>query len=233
MKMNTVFIILVLIIQAACAEKASSGMNGGKMISTVYYKPVINAEDPERCADGEEIQDVRTPEGDLILTMCASERKRCLMQGTCLIQLGGDELVINYSTRINDEYRFKVVSTAQCPYGYGVRGACLDPFYSVAADLKHFRYGDVIYVNILDGLLLPDGSHHNGYLIVRDAGGMIKGPHRFDLFTGYLHHLDSQNPFAGLGLADPKKRFHYRKVTGAEADSVRAARNFPRFPTAP
>lgn len=221
-------LILSFVFQSACAEEAKTNASG-KMISTIYYKPVILAEDPERCRQGEEIQDVRDPQGDLIMTLCESERKRCLMQGTCLIQLGGDEIVLNYSARVNNEYRFKVVNLTDCPYGFGVRGACLDPFFSVAADLKYFKHGDVIFVEVLKGVELPDGQIHDGYLIVRDTGGMIKGPHRFDLFTGYLNHLNPQNPFRELGLGDPKNRFKYRKVSGAEADAVRLARHFPRF----
>lgn len=230
MKWLKALFISILLLPAACAAESNSSKKSGKMISTIYYKPVINAEDSGRCQKNEAIQDIRTPEGYLLLTMCESERKRCLMQGTCLVKLGGDEIIINYTKKVRNEYRFRLVNLEECPFGFGVRGSCLDPFYSIAADLRYFRLGDVIHVPTLVGVELPDGSRHTGYLIVRDAGGMIKGPHRFDLFTGYLDHLDSENPFKKLGLGDPDNRFQYRRVSGAEAESVRQARNFPKFP---
>ena len=59
---------------------------------------------------------------------------------------------------------------------------CLDPYYSVAADLDIYKLGTVVYVPSFVGVLLPSGVNHDGYFVVRDSGSSIKGYGRFDFF---------------------------------------------------
>lgn len=91
-------------------------------------------------------------------------------------------------------------------------GGCLTAFFSVAADLSQYRVGDIIYLpDINEGnLKVPSGKRHPGFFIVQDTGGAIKGPSRFDFYTGTKSLADSRNIFGGAGqkfkiLQDRKK----------------------------
>jgi 3D (Asp-Asp-Asp) domain-containing protein len=80
--------------------------------------------------------------------------------------------------------------TGKCPYGYGTcfeqldvdehpfgRGAGLRPlipFKSVAVDPRLVPIGEPIYIPEFDGLVLPDGSIHDGCVRADDTGGGIK-----------------------------------------------------------
>ncbi len=80
--------------------------------------------------------------------------------------------------------------TGKCPFGYGTcfeqldvyehpfgRGAGLRPlvpFKSVAVDPRLVPIGEPIYIPEFDGLVLPDGSIHDGCVRADDTGGGIK-----------------------------------------------------------
>lgn len=61
----------------------------------------------------------------------------------------------------------------------GTAGVPLTPLISVAADPEHHPLGSLIYIQHDRATGLKDG-----YAIVQDTGGAIKGPGRIDLFTG-------------------------------------------------
>jgi hypothetical protein len=81
------------------------------------------------------------------------------------------------------------------------RGIALVPLRTLAADIGHIKYkkvdpkwkgngglvppGTHVYIKEYDGLRLPDGTIHDGWLVVNDTGGGIFGAH-FDLFVGTL-----------------------------------------------
>jgi 3D (Asp-Asp-Asp) domain-containing protein len=80
--------------------------------------------------------------------------------------------------------------TGKCPFGYGTcfeqldvdehpfgRGAGLRkliPFKSVAVDPRLVPIGEPIYIPEFDGLVLPDGSIHDGCVRADETGGGIK-----------------------------------------------------------
>lgn len=80
------------------------------------------------------------------------------------------------------------IDTGDCKTAFGASGNCLIPYISVAADPHYHHMGDIIDMPGLRGttIILPDGKKmiHPGYFIVEDTGGGIKGPNRFDIFTG-------------------------------------------------
>ena len=61
----------------------------------------------------------------------------------------------------------------------GTAGAPLTPMISIAADPGHHPLGSLIYIEHDPATGLKDG-----YAIVQDTGGAIKGQGRIDLFTG-------------------------------------------------
>ncbi len=68
-------------------------------------------------------------------------------------------------------------------WGVGVKGERLYPFVSVAADFSVFPLLTKLYAPQLQGLQLPNGETHGGYLYVQDTGSAIKGAH-LDWFVG-------------------------------------------------
>ncbi|MFP5519710.1 MAG: 3D domain-containing protein [Bdellovibrionia bacterium] len=218
-------------ITTACAEEDEvQPAPAATLTPTVYYKPVIDHYTSyDRCAP-EEFNPIRNREGEILFSLCEVDRRKCVVQGTCLIQIQEQEFLLNIDTKIDGEFRFKILKNTQCHFGMGVRNICLDPFYSVAADLKFHKPGDVLFIPALKGVKLPDETIHDGYVIVRDAGGGIVGEHRFDFFTGYFHYLHRKNPFYSLGLTNPEKRFQYEKVDSTLAEEIRKKRAYPKIP---
>ncbi|MFM6927847.1 MAG: 3D domain-containing protein [Bdellovibrio sp.] len=195
------------------------------LIPSVYFKPIINL-DVKNC-DSEQMTCMYTPAGKALQRMCEKDFKRCLMEGSCFVMKVNAVKSYNYHTRVDGRSRFEENHSEKCPYGYGVRRSCLDPYFTVAADRRYYKPGDVIFVPKLVGLKLPGGVSHDGFLIVRDIGEKIKGPRRFDFFTGIHTHLSKNNPIANEGFADYGNRFKFRRATEKETEIVIRLRNYP------
>src|SRR3989338_7761429 len=103
---------------------------------------------------------------------------------------------------------------------------CIDPYFSLAADLSIYKLGDVIYIPDAVGLQLPGGSQHNGYFIVRDTGGGIKGHGRFDFFSGFDSLKNPSHPFRKLQFNDRTTHVPFFLVTGSVAQEILDMRNF-------
>ena len=197
---------------------------------TLYYIPVYN----QSTLPCEARRVLKDEKGNDIIAVCQSVYDSCLMQGTCQILSSGQRLLINVGSVVGSERRFTLIKNSTCIYGIGAskklvsktKTMCLDPYYSVAADLDIYTVGDVIFIPSLVGLAMPDGSIHDGYLIVRDAGGAIKGYGRFDFFTGFTLNKIS-NPLAQLGFADKQTHVPYFLVTGEQALQILIKRSYP------
>lgn len=118
-----------------------------------------------------------------------SQKEYCLcgIEGTCSI----DGQIYDYSGVGTQRVPFtcpkysghKVYwSKGKFKYGKGNKSNPLEPFVSVAADQKIYKFGTMIYVPSAKGLKLPNGTTHNGMFRVDDVGGAIKGNH-LDFFT--------------------------------------------------
>lgn len=226
MRRTLVFHILVMFFMPILQVQAE----GVKLnlTPTIYYRPVVQVE--TTVCSWDEVKEIVDVNGVPLLRLCEKDYNTCLLQGTCIAVDRQGRHVLNYQDEKNGQHYFFEGQSDVCIYGFGVQNICLDPFYSVAADLRYFKPGDVIFVEKLKGVILPDGSTHQGYLIVRDEGGRILGDSRFDFFTGEMNYLDRKNPFAVLGLADQRKRFIYNRVAEPLAEKIRQQRHYPLIP---
>jgi len=77
---------------------------------------------------------------------------------------------------------FEQLDITDYPFGRGAGQRPLIPFKSVAVDPRVVRIGEPLYVPEFDGLLLPDGSIHDGCVRADDTGGGIKG-RKLDFFV--------------------------------------------------
>jgi hypothetical protein len=93
--------------------------------------------------------------------------------------------------------------------------------------LNLYKLGDVIFVPHLVGHMMPDGLIHDGFLVIRDKGGAIKGAHRFDFYTGFTEPYVEANTFRRLGFSEVRNTFPYRMATPEEAALVRARTGYP------
>lgn len=202
----------------------------GDAIPTVYYKARYELA-KQTCEPSQKLP-ILNPEDEVLVELCPRAHADCTLQGSCMIvDEDGLSTSINYVRNLNKIPRFVEIDSQRCPFGLGVQNMCLDPFYTVAADLDFFRAGDVLFVPALVGLDLPRGVKHHGFLVVRDRGGGIKGDHRFDFFSGFFHYTDARNPFSQVGLQDQKNRFPYYKVNGKSAELILKKRGFPELPS--
>lgn len=221
MKTHTVKTLFAFILMTFVAGVASAQK---KLNPTIYFVKTIDL-NKQDCSSKKALYSTT---GKVIKKVCASDYKTCVIEGTCAL-VGQDTTLINYVQEKQGVYLFKEVEE-KCPYGYGVKNICLDPYYTVAADLNFHKPGDVIYVDEIKGTKLPNGEVHDGFFIIRDKGGAIKGANRFDFYTGMVHYKNEENPFTPLGFANEKSQFAYRKATPAEAASVKERRNYPGLP---
>jgi 3D (Asp-Asp-Asp) domain-containing protein len=200
----------------------------GDIQSTVYYKPIIKFED-FKC-ETKDLKPLINTKGEIMLVVCDAIYKKCLMQGSCVLEIEGKLVSYNYYGEIEGSRRFSLVTQSRCQFGLGTKDICLDPFYTVAADPSFHDEGDVIFIPSVLGTILPNGEMHSGFFVVRDRGEAIIGANRFDFFTGFIRFGTTKNPFSILGLDAGKKNIAYYKVTGQTAKNVKKARNYPNYP---
>jgi 3D (Asp-Asp-Asp) domain-containing protein len=95
-----------------------------------------------------------------------------------------DGRVLNYDGECNYGMGtcFKTLTLAEHPLGAGVQSRPLVPFRSIAVDPRFIPIGATVYVPELVGVLMPDGSRHDGCLRADDMGGAIK-EHKIDFFV--------------------------------------------------
>ena len=107
----------------------------------------------------------------------------------CSLKLEGSGLlsdgrVVNYTGPCKFGYGtcFEQLDVAEFPFGRGAGQRPLVPFKSVAVDPRVIQLGEPLYIPEFDGLVLPDGSLHDGCVRADDTGGGIKGK-KLDFFV--------------------------------------------------
>lgn len=196
-----------------------------KLVPTVYYLQLINIE-KKKCLKSESKTFYTTKKAPLA-TVCAEDYNKCRLQGSCVIYDSKKSISVGYSSTVKSNDYWFLFDRNKCPFGLGHAGACVDPYFSIAADTKYWKSGDVIFVPEVKGLILPNKEIHSGFFTVRDTGTRIKGPHRFDFHIGYSTNNNQENPFIQLKLNDKNTRLNYRLATQSERESVLKEREYP------
>ena len=80
----------------------------------------------------------------------------------------------------------------------GKPGQFDDPEIVAAIDAALIPKHTILFIKETVGLILPDGSQHDGYWYASDIGGDVKGK-TIDLFTGWGQK--SMSPFRGMNLS--------------------------------
>jgi 3D (Asp-Asp-Asp) domain-containing protein len=107
----------------------------------------------------------------------------------CSLKLEGSGLmrdgrIVNYTGSCKFGYGtcFEQLDITDYPFGRGAGQRPLVPFKSVAVDPRLVRIGEPLYIPEFDGMVLPDGSIHDGCVRADDTGGGIKG-RKMDFFV--------------------------------------------------
>ena len=120
---------------------------------------------------------VRDMRGQTLAIVSTPFKQAMDIEGTGKL-IAGD--VLNYAGRVNKEIRYKITKNE---FGDGVGTCALVPFHTIAVDPKTIPLGSVVQIAETVGMVLPDGSIHDGIWRAEDVGGAIKGD-RIDLFIG-------------------------------------------------
>lgn len=135
----------------------------------------------DRYADEYDEVDVYTRDGFFLGAYPERFVQALRMEGSGLLE---DGRVINFAGRCSYGVGtcFEELDPDTHPYGRGAGRRPLIPFTSVAVDPALIPIGEPLYLPELDGVLLPDGSIHDGCVRADDTGSAIK-KRKMDFFV--------------------------------------------------
>lgn len=161
------WLLLCIVTLAAAAE-----LDLGRFRNTHYYVAL------ERDYTLEPKDQFLLSMEDQVLAQVSSAYKHALsIEGTGRLV---NEKIITFAGRKEGEIRYFF---SRSEYGLGVGGCALKPFHTIAVDPTKIPLGAVVQIQETVGMLLPDGSRHDGLWRAEDIGSAIQGDH-IDLFVG-------------------------------------------------
>jgi len=139
---------------------------------TFYWLAMEDRFRHEDDEDGDE-QAIYSRDGFFIGAYPASFIRSLLMEGSGVL---ADGRLINYSgpCGFGTGTCYEPLDEEEFPFGRGAGQRPLIPFKSVAIDPRVVALGEPLYIPEFDGLLMPDGSRHDGCVRADDTGGGIK-----------------------------------------------------------
>jgi hypothetical protein len=165
---------------------------GGKLFTTFY---TIADESLHEGSRSELIYEAQS--GNFIAAVTKSFRDDLDLEGTGVLN---DGRILNVAVQGPKGWSYKILPPNT--YGMGVNGHFLYPFRTAAVDFewlcreanlgdcsggravvtKRFA-GTLLFIPKLQGIQLPNGATHDGYICAKDIGGAILND-RLDLFVG-------------------------------------------------
>ena len=103
------------------------------------------------------------------------------------------------------------------PFGLGIDGYKLVPYRTLAVDPHVIRTGTVLYLPVLNGVRLPSGEIHDGFMFAHDEGQGITGK-RVDVFVGYESDVD--NTLTRSGRIEDMRSVDLYEVDDETANAV-------------
>ncbi len=139
---------------------------------------------------GPKVEELYTSDCSTIATVSTSFADALKLEGSGRLS---DGRVLNYGGVCgcdNSPCFFEVDESA--PWGLGVQSLPLRPFRSIAVDTGDFSIGQSVYVEELDGLVMPGDADygqytHDGCVVATDVGSGIGSGH-IDFFAGLREH---------------------------------------------
>lgn len=135
----------------------------------------------DRYADDFTEVDIYTPRGLFLGSFPQPFVRALRMEGSGLLS---DGRVLNYAgrCRFGTGTCYEPLDVNTHPFGRGAGRRALVPFRSVAVDRTIIPLGDPLYIPEFDGLMMPDGTIHDGCVRADDTGGGIK-KRKIDFFV--------------------------------------------------
>jgi 3D (Asp-Asp-Asp) domain-containing protein len=186
----------LLFLFADCGQRAGSLQIGEKTISgkTGSYKslgafaPTFYRILDESAAEWKEdarTEALLTVHGDLIDHVTTSFKLQLDIEGSARLR---DGRIVNFDKKIDGSWSYQEAPDAE--FGLGIDGYKLIPFRTLAVDPDLITPGTVVYLPALDGVRLPSGEIHDGFMFAHDEGQGITG-NRIDVFVGYESDVDN------------------------------------------
>jgi len=138
----------------------------------------------ERNYTGEEKDMIlRDNQGKEIASVCPRIYWMLLMEGSGYANTPKGTVLVNIDNKKKPTFK----RVKNCKYGLDSRGRCLTQYVSTAGYMRkgHWKYGDTIFIQVLNGAKMPDGTYHDGFLKITDVGDNIDREDRIDIFVGY------------------------------------------------
>lgn len=134
-----------------------------------------------------------------------------------------DGRVLNYDgrCRYGIGFCFQTLDPSEHPLGKGGQGRALLPYRSVAVDPRFVPLGTPLFLPELVGMILPDGSRHDGCVRADDTGGNIRR-RELDFFVeSYANYKFMDDQLAGDNHVTPyieEARCAYLRSTDPSLD---------------
>lgn len=154
----------------------------GRFAPTFYR---ILDEDAPEWKNGERSVSLLTTGTETIARVTAEFKRQLDIEGSAHLH---DGRVVNLHQKMEGGWRYLVAVDA--PFGLGVENYKLMPYRTLAVDPKVIQVGSVLYVPALDGVRLPSGEIHDGFMFAHDEGQSIRG-NRIDVFVGFESDVDN------------------------------------------
>jgi hypothetical protein len=104
-----------------------------------------------------------TVNGKLIERVTASFKRQLDIEGSARLR---DGRIVNFHQKTDGRWFYMEAPNA--PFGLGLDGYKLIPYRTLAVDPEVIRPGTVLYLPALDGVPLPSGEIHDGFMFAHD-----------------------------------------------------------------